>query len=180
MIQSKETALETSTTSFLEKEKELQTKIEELENKVEEFNRSIALQKVYSYNASALYRQYWILSPLVIRIYAYCNIKISNYIFENWSSIFLRTKLICSMKFELLTQCCLEKLDFHYWIVDLWSKLLIWNKCTLACHSNRWFRIEVQLSISMLLHLPLGLHCYSRGLNTFLLSFNALFLSLWH
>ena len=57
-ITKKETALETSTTSFLEKEKELQTKIEELENKVEEFNRSIALQKVYSYNASALYRQY--------------------------------------------------------------------------------------------------------------------------
>ncbi|TKY70930.1 myosin heavy chain [Spatholobus suberectus] len=49
MIQSKESALETSTTSFLEKEEELQTKIEELENKVEEFNRSIALQKVYSY-----------------------------------------------------------------------------------------------------------------------------------
>lgn len=46
MIQSKETALETSTTSFLKKEKELQTKIEELEDKLEEFNQSIALQKV--------------------------------------------------------------------------------------------------------------------------------------
>ncbi|XP_061337273.1 intracellular protein transport protein USO1-like [Gastrolobium bilobum] len=46
LVQSKETALDTSTTSFLEKEKELQTKIEELENKLEEFNRSIALQKV--------------------------------------------------------------------------------------------------------------------------------------
>ncbi|CAJ1927956.1 unnamed protein product [Sphenostylis stenocarpa] len=46
LIQRKEITLETSTTSFLEREKELQTKIEELENKVEEFNRSIALQKV--------------------------------------------------------------------------------------------------------------------------------------
>lgn len=47
LIQTKETTLETSTTSFLQKEKELQTKIEELENRVEEFNRSVALQKVY-------------------------------------------------------------------------------------------------------------------------------------
>ncbi|KAL5174234.1 hypothetical protein HKD37_08G020730 [Glycine soja] len=46
MIKSKETALEMSTSSFLEKEKELQSKIEELEDKVEEFNQSIALQKV--------------------------------------------------------------------------------------------------------------------------------------
>ena len=49
LIQTKETTLKTSKTSFLEKEKELQTKIEELENKVEEFNRSIDLQKVYSF-----------------------------------------------------------------------------------------------------------------------------------
>lgn len=48
MIKSKETALEMSTSSFLEKERELQSKIEELEDKVEEFNHSIALQKVYS------------------------------------------------------------------------------------------------------------------------------------
>ena len=47
MIKSKETALEMSTSSFLEKERELQSKIEELEDKVEEFNQSIALQKVY-------------------------------------------------------------------------------------------------------------------------------------
>jgi len=47
MIKSKETALEISASSFLEKERELQSKIEELENKVEEFNQSIALQKVY-------------------------------------------------------------------------------------------------------------------------------------
>ncbi|QCD85021.1 intracellular protein transport protein USO1-like [Vigna unguiculata] len=46
MIKSKETALEISASSFLEKERELQSKIEELENKVEEFNQSIALQKV--------------------------------------------------------------------------------------------------------------------------------------
>ncbi|KAG5041429.1 hypothetical protein GLYMA_05G206100v4 [Glycine max] len=46
MIKSKETALEMSTSSFLEKERELQSKIEELEDKVEEFNHSIALQKV--------------------------------------------------------------------------------------------------------------------------------------
>ncbi|KHN23660.1 hypothetical protein glysoja_039111 [Glycine soja] len=45
-IKSKETALEMSTSSFLEKERELQSKIEELEDKVEEFNHSIALQKV--------------------------------------------------------------------------------------------------------------------------------------
>lgn len=46
MIKSKETALEMSTSSFLEKERELQSKIDELEDKVEEFNQSIALQKV--------------------------------------------------------------------------------------------------------------------------------------
>ncbi|KAL4277164.1 hypothetical protein AHAS_Ahas20G0279800 [Arachis hypogaea] len=42
-----ETTLEASTSSFLEKERELQSKIEELEDKVEEFSQSIALQKVY-------------------------------------------------------------------------------------------------------------------------------------
>ncbi|TKY60607.1 myosin-6 protein [Spatholobus suberectus] len=46
MIKSKETALEMSASSFLEKERELQSKIEELEDQVEEFNQSIALQKV--------------------------------------------------------------------------------------------------------------------------------------
>ncbi|OIV94899.1 hypothetical protein TanjilG_22096 [Lupinus angustifolius] len=46
LIKSKESAMETSTTTFLEKEKELQTKIKELENKVEEFNQSIALPKI--------------------------------------------------------------------------------------------------------------------------------------
>ncbi|XP_061373754.1 uncharacterized protein LOC133316071 [Gastrolobium bilobum] len=46
LIKSKETVLETSTTSFLEKERELQSKIEELEHKVEEFDQSIALDKV--------------------------------------------------------------------------------------------------------------------------------------
>ncbi|XP_019434204.1 PREDICTED: myosin-11-like isoform X2 [Lupinus angustifolius] len=45
-IKSKETALEMSSSSFLEKERELQCKTEELVNKVEEFNHSIALQKV--------------------------------------------------------------------------------------------------------------------------------------
>ncbi|KAK7399227.1 hypothetical protein VNO78_10406 [Psophocarpus tetragonolobus] len=45
MIKSKETTLEMSTSSFSEKERELQSKIEELEAKVEEFNHSIALQK---------------------------------------------------------------------------------------------------------------------------------------
>lgn len=43
MIKSKETALEMSTSSFLEKERELESKIEKLEDKVEEFNHSIAL-----------------------------------------------------------------------------------------------------------------------------------------
>lgn len=38
--------MEASTTIFLQKEKELQNKIEELEGKVEEFNQSSALQKV--------------------------------------------------------------------------------------------------------------------------------------
>ena len=38
--------MEISTTSFLEKEKELQGKIEELESRVEEFNQASALQKV--------------------------------------------------------------------------------------------------------------------------------------
>ncbi|KAK7358635.1 hypothetical protein VNO77_00573 [Canavalia gladiata] len=46
LIKSKEIALETSASSFLEKERELQSKIKELEDKVEEFNQSIALQKV--------------------------------------------------------------------------------------------------------------------------------------
>ncbi|CAJ1937465.1 unnamed protein product [Sphenostylis stenocarpa] len=50
MIKSKETALEMSASSFLEKERELQSKIEELEDKVEEFNQSIALQKVTTSN----------------------------------------------------------------------------------------------------------------------------------
>ncbi|XP_054825656.1 uncharacterized protein LOC129323114 [Prosopis cineraria] len=45
-IKSKETALEASTSSFLQKEKELQSKIEELEGRVAEFNQSSALQKV--------------------------------------------------------------------------------------------------------------------------------------
>ena len=43
MIKSKETALEMSTSSFLEKERELESKIEELEEKMEEFNHNIAL-----------------------------------------------------------------------------------------------------------------------------------------
>jgi len=38
--------LETSTNSFLEKEKDLQTTIEELESKLEELNQSSAFQKV--------------------------------------------------------------------------------------------------------------------------------------
>ncbi|KAG2395016.1 uncharacterized protein HKW66_Vig0076090 [Vigna angularis] len=46
MIKSKQTALQMSASSFLEKERELQSKIEQLEDKVEEFNQSIALQKV--------------------------------------------------------------------------------------------------------------------------------------
>ncbi|MED6203613.1 hypothetical protein PIB30_000693 [Stylosanthes scabra] len=46
LVKSKEKALESSSSSFLNKEKELQTKIEELENKVEEFNQIIALQQV--------------------------------------------------------------------------------------------------------------------------------------
>ncbi|RDX88436.1 hypothetical protein CR513_29964, partial [Mucuna pruriens] len=46
MIKSKETALEMSASSFLDKERELQSKIGDLEDKVEEFNQSIALQKV--------------------------------------------------------------------------------------------------------------------------------------
>ncbi|XP_020217015.1 interaptin isoform X2 [Cajanus cajan] len=46
MIRSKENALEMSASSFLDKERELQSKIEELEDKVEEFNQSISLQKV--------------------------------------------------------------------------------------------------------------------------------------
>ncbi|CAL0312666.1 unnamed protein product [Lupinus luteus] len=45
-IKSKETALEMLSSSFLEKEKELQRITEELENKVEVFHHSIALQKV--------------------------------------------------------------------------------------------------------------------------------------
>ncbi|KAL2342773.1 hypothetical protein Fmac_004058 [Flemingia macrophylla] len=51
MIKSKETDLEMSTSSFLEKERELQSKIEELENKVEEFNQRTALQKVVEYKS---------------------------------------------------------------------------------------------------------------------------------
>ncbi|XP_025700029.1 uncharacterized protein [Arachis hypogaea] len=46
LVKSKEKALESSSSSFLNKEKELQTKIDELENKVEEFNQIIALQQV--------------------------------------------------------------------------------------------------------------------------------------
>ncbi|KAK7318267.1 hypothetical protein RJT34_02966 [Clitoria ternatea] len=46
LIKSRETTLEMSASSFLEKERELQSKIEELESKVEEFNQSIASQKV--------------------------------------------------------------------------------------------------------------------------------------
>lgn len=46
LIKSKETALEASASSYLEKERELQSKIEELEDKVEELNQSIALPKV--------------------------------------------------------------------------------------------------------------------------------------
>lgn len=42
----KETYLETSTNSFLEKEKDLQNKIEELENRVEELNQISSFQKV--------------------------------------------------------------------------------------------------------------------------------------
>lgn len=46
LIKSKETALEASASSYLEKERELQSKIEELEDKVEELNQSIASPKV--------------------------------------------------------------------------------------------------------------------------------------
>lgn len=45
-IKLKEAALETSATSFLEKEKDLQNKIEDLESRVEELNQSVAFQKV--------------------------------------------------------------------------------------------------------------------------------------
>ena len=45
-IKLKETALEASTNSFLEKEKDLQNKIEELESKMEELNQSSALLQV--------------------------------------------------------------------------------------------------------------------------------------
>lgn len=45
-IKLKETALETSTNSFLEKERDLQNKIEDLESKVEELNQAIPFQKV--------------------------------------------------------------------------------------------------------------------------------------
>lgn len=45
-IKLKETALETSTNSFLEKEKDLQNTIEELESKMEELNHSSAFLKV--------------------------------------------------------------------------------------------------------------------------------------
>ncbi|KAJ7952338.1 putative Myosin heavy chain-related protein [Quillaja saponaria] len=45
-IKLKEAALETSTNSFLEKEKDLHNKIEELESRAEEFIQSSALQKV--------------------------------------------------------------------------------------------------------------------------------------
>jgi hypothetical protein len=41
--------LEASASSYLEKERELQSKIEELEDKVEELNQSIALPKVYQF-----------------------------------------------------------------------------------------------------------------------------------
>ncbi|KAE8055298.1 hypothetical protein FH972_012148 [Carpinus fangiana] len=44
-IKLKETALETSTNSFLEKEKDLQNTIEELESKMEELSQSAAFQK---------------------------------------------------------------------------------------------------------------------------------------
>lgn len=47
MIKSKETPLEKSASSFIEKERKLQSKIEELDDKVEEFSQSIALLKVY-------------------------------------------------------------------------------------------------------------------------------------
>lgn len=46
LIKSKETALEASASSYLEKERELQSKIEELEDKMEKLNQSIALPKV--------------------------------------------------------------------------------------------------------------------------------------
>lgn len=45
-IKSKETALETSTAAFLEKEKDLQNIIEELESRVEEINQNSAFQMV--------------------------------------------------------------------------------------------------------------------------------------
>lgn len=41
--------MEASASSYLEKERELQSKIEELKDKVEELNQSIALQKVYQF-----------------------------------------------------------------------------------------------------------------------------------
>ncbi|XP_045814682.1 intracellular protein transport protein USO1-like isoform X1 [Trifolium pratense] len=45
LVKSKETALETSTTSSMKKEKELQSRIMELENKVEEVNRNFTLHE---------------------------------------------------------------------------------------------------------------------------------------
>lgn len=45
-IKLKEAALETSTASFLEKEKDLQNVIEELENRVEEINQNSSLEQV--------------------------------------------------------------------------------------------------------------------------------------
>ena len=45
-IKLKEAALESSTASFLEKEKDLQNVIEELENRVEEINQNSAFEQV--------------------------------------------------------------------------------------------------------------------------------------
>lgn len=45
-IKLKETALETSTNSFLEKEKDLKNKIEELESRVEEFSQNSSFCKL--------------------------------------------------------------------------------------------------------------------------------------
>lgn len=52
LIKSKETALETSTTSSMKKEKELQSRIVELENKVEEFNQNVTLHEDRSIKSS--------------------------------------------------------------------------------------------------------------------------------